>query len=77
MKNLSRISNHANRIQSVKDWGYVAQKAITAGRRDIVYANTPEPEWGWRKVDQCTAAIRAEFGWPPVYKMREQEAKQA
>jgi hypothetical protein len=74
-RNLSRITNHANRIESIKDWTYVSMKAIGLGRQDLVDANTPKPGYGWRRIDKCTNAIQAEFGWPEVYQMRDADAR--
>lgn len=74
-RNLSRIANHDSKREAINDYVYVSLKAIGLGRNDIVDANPVKTGYGWRRIDRCTAAIRAEFGWPLVYEMREQDAQ--
>lgn len=61
MRNLARLTNAANRIEAWNDWHKIAYQAMGAGRRDLVTKHQPPGNAGWRKIDKCIAALRADL----------------
>ena len=76
-RNLKRISNYYQWRQALDDWAYVARKARDRGELELVANNTPGEGAGVKAIDKCIGAIRAEFDWPEVYLLREQDAAKA
>lgn len=73
-RNLSRINNYYQRNQAWADWEYVAAKARRGGYGGLVEQHKPISSASVSMIDRGIAALRAEFGWPEVYKLREQDA---
>lgn len=61
MRNLNRITNYYNKIEAWKDWNHLAFEVGKAGYPDLVQKYYPGEDAGWRKIDNRTAKLRAEF----------------
>lgn len=59
MRNIARINNYYNRIEALRDWRSMADRAIAAGRADLVEMHAPAANAGWRTIDKAIAALRA------------------
>lgn len=77
MRNLARLSAYAARQQAWADWEYVAALARAAGREDLVRRCQPAQFASAREVDRSIAAVRSQFGWPPVWQLRESAERAA
>ncbi|HYE72622.1 MAG TPA: hypothetical protein VEF04_04790 [Blastocatellia bacterium] len=58
-RGLIKANSYYNRIEAVKDWNSLAQKAITAGRGDLIEQCKYKESAGWRAIDKQTAKLRA------------------
>jgi hypothetical protein len=57
-RGLAKITNYYNRLEAQRDW----EKAVlAAGNVPIaeIVAVAPKPEYGWRRIDKCTAKLKA------------------
>ena len=58
MRNLSRITNAANRHAAWQDWHKIADEANRIGLESLVTQCQPQKTDGWRKIDRQTALLR-------------------
>ena len=58
MKGIYKLHAIAQKQQAWKDWFDIANKALMADRPDLVVANRPADNAGWRRIDTCIAKIR-------------------
>ena len=61
MRNFARINNYYNRLEAVNDWLIISRQAIAAGMGDLAVKHAPPEGAGWRKIDKCIAALRADI----------------
>lgn len=57
-KGLAKATNYYNRLEAWRDW----EKALAdAGNVPVatIAAIAPQPEYGWRRIDKCTAKLKA------------------
>lgn len=57
-KGLAKDTNYYNRLEAQRDWEKAVQAAGNVPVAEIV-AIAPKPEYGWRKIDKCTAKLKA------------------
>lgn len=55
---LKRLTNAANRIEAWKDWDREKERAWSLGLGNLVARYAPRPGYGWKRIDDCTAALR-------------------
>ena len=70
MKGIMRTHHAIQSDEARADWLYIAEKAVKAGRQDLVLKYQPPVGAGWRAIDKSIAGLRGEMGWPPVWQMR-------
>jgi N-acetylglucosamine kinase-like BadF-type ATPase len=59
MRNLARLTNAANNLDSWRDWNALVQVAKQQGLTEQQIAEVaPKVTDKWRKVDKCIAALR-------------------
>lgn len=61
MRNLNRITNHANWLAARQDWRELAMQATKDGYGELVEKNTPPEDATWRKIDKCIAALKSDI----------------
>jgi len=57
MRNLTRLTNAANRLEAWRDWKSLEAEAIANGIDPAPYR--PSTDAGWRKIDRAIARLRA------------------
>ena len=58
MRNIARINNYYNNIESWNDWRRISENARGLGFGHLVEKNKPPDDAKWRTVDKCIAALR-------------------
>lgn len=64
-RGLAKATNYYNRLEAQIDW----EKAVLAAGNVPVHqiaAIAPKPEYGWRKIDKCTAKLKALIALHPA-----------
>lgn len=59
-KGLAKATNYYNRLEAQHDWERISKEMVEAGYVELVAKHTPPRGAGWRKIDKCIAALRAD-----------------
>lgn len=61
MRNLSIVTNAANRQRAWADWNRLAKQAHELGLSDVVRKLQPLPVAGWRAIDRQIVELRSKI----------------
>lgn len=56
-RGLAKITNYYNRLEAWRDWEKALALAGNVKLADVERI-APKPEYGWRKIDKCTAKLK-------------------
>lgn len=61
-KGLNKLTWAANTMQTREDWEKLAREAVDLGIAEhIILKCAPLPQDSWKKIDKCTARLRAKI----------------
>ena len=56
---LYKATAYYNKLEALRDWETAANKARLLGLADKVEEFKPDPSFGWRRIDACTAKLNS------------------
>lgn len=56
---LNKATNYYNKLEALRDWEEIANKALLLGAINSLDEYRPNPSFGWRRIDAITAKLKA------------------